>query len=248
MKADLTDFELPPLPSEADFPNDIGDIDEDTDISPEKESIDIDTKNIPITDMENNPVDAPPPEDYKSANRRIRISKEKYVYNVRRRRNKLDEFYEQRKKEHELALKGKKDALIFCCCFCALAVTYAAACSDFIAAAAAAAEIVFAVLLAKGSSISRMILFILLPVNSVIGTMSFFGLFNTFVQFMNDLFKKPVIHDPFTKWAYLAMAVLSAAAFIYLLKSREIDKYCSDPENLIDEILTSKPIKKRRFF
>ena len=248
MKDDLTDFELPPLPSEADFPSDIGDIDEDTDISPEKGSIDIDTKDISITDMENNPVEAPPPEDYKAAHRRIRISKEKYVYNVRRRRNKLDEFYEQRKKEHELALKGKKDALIFCCCFCALAVTYAVACSNIFAAAAAAAEIVFAVLLAKGSSLSRMLLFILLLFNSVIGTMSFFGLFDTFVQFMNDLFKKPVIHDPFTKWAYLAMAVLSSAAFIYLLKSREIDKYCSDPENLIDEILTSKPIKKRRFF
>lgn len=248
MKDELTDFDLPPLPSEADFPNDIGDIDEDTDISPEKGSIDIDTKDISITDMEDNPVEAPPPEDYKAARRRIRLSKEKYVYNVRKRRNKLDEFYEQRKKEHELALKGKKDALIFCCCFSALAVTYAVACSNFIAAAAAAAEIVFAVLLAKGSSLARMLLFLLLPINSIIGTMSFFGLFDTFVKFLNDLFKKQVIHDPFTKWAYLAMAVLSAAAFIYLLKSREIDKYCSDPENLIDEILTSKPIKKRRFF
>ncbi len=249
MKEDIRDFELPPLPQETDFPADIGDIDENDPqkIQTVQEAIPVDTGKITITDMEDNPVEAPPAEDYKSARRRIRLSRIKYVYTERKPRRSIDEFYEQRQKEHEQSVKGRKDALVFCCCFCALAAAYAVSCPGSVTAAAAAAEIFFAVFIAKGSNVARIILFILFPINFILGIMSFFGVFDRFIQFMNELFKKTVINDPFTKWAYLAVSLLSAAAFIYLLRNKEIAVYCSDPENDIDDKLTSD-ISKKRFF
>ena len=69
------DFELPPLPKETVFSSEVGDIDEESD-SAAADDLTEAMAAPSMTDMDGNPAEPPPAEDYKSANRRETVIRE----------------------------------------------------------------------------------------------------------------------------------------------------------------------------
>lgn len=69
------DFELPPLPKETVFSSEVGDIDEESD-SAAADDLTEAVAAPSMTDMDGNPAEPPPAEDYKSANRRETVIRE----------------------------------------------------------------------------------------------------------------------------------------------------------------------------
>lgn len=231
------DFELPPLPKETVFSSEVGDIDENDDDSlPEPFAAD---EPMPdITDMEGNPTQPPPPEDYKSANRRETVIREMAALPPRKSpAESRQEFLENVKKEREQLRSYQKDAVMFAGSFTALAVIYLAADLTPVPLLIAVVEVFLAWLIAKGSQITRLMLLILLPINTALGISSFCGVFDRFAWFMTELKFRGFLPDNFKKAAYLIMAAVSAGLFVFLLLNRKISAYCSDPENDTDEML-----------
>jgi len=135
-------------------------------------------------------------------------------------------------------------------CFIALALIYLAADPTPLPMCIALVEAGIAWLIVRGSQIARLMLLIMLPINTALGAASFGGAFDRFAWFMTEIHVRGFLPDNFKKTAYLIMAIVSAGLFVFLLFNRRISTYCSDPENEIDDILSHgvKIGRRRRRF
>ena len=162
----------------------------------------------------------------------------------------LQKQLDELKKEREQLQAFKKDAVMFFGCFIALALIYLAADPTPLPVCIALVEAGIAWLIVRGSQIARLMLLIMLPINTALGAASFGGAFDRFAWFMTEIHVRGFLPDNFKKTAYLIMAVVSAGLFVFLLFNRRISTYCSDPENEIDDILSHgvKIGRRRRRF
>lgn len=244
------DFELPPLPKETVFFSEVGDIDEESD-SAAADDLTESVAAPSMTDMDGNPAEPPPAEDYKSANRRETVIREMAELPPQKSAaERRQEYLDELKKEREQLQAFKKDAVMFFGCFTALALIYLAADPTPLPVCIALVEAGIAWLIVRGSQIARLMLLIMLPINTALGAASFGGAFDRFAWFMTEIHIRGFLPDNFKKTAYLIMAVVSAGLFVFLLFNRRISTYCSDPENEIDDILSHgvKIGRRRRRF
>ena len=244
------DFELPPLPKETVFSSEVGDIDEESD-SAAADDLTEAVAAPSMTDMDGNPAEPPPAEDYKSANRRETVIREMAELPPQKSAaERRQEYLDEVKKEREQLQAFKKDAVMFFGCFIALALIYLAADPTPLPMCSALVEAGIAWLIVRGSQIARLMLLIMLPINTALGAASFGGAFDRFAWFMTEIHVRGFLPDNFKKTAYLIMAVVSAGLFVFLLFNRRISTYCSDPENEIDDILShgvKRGRRRRRF-
>ena len=111
------DFELPPLPKETVFSSEVGDIDEESD-SAAADDLTEAVAAPSMTDMDGNPAEPPPAEDYKSANRRETVIREMAELPPQKSAaERRQEYLDEVKKEREQLQAFKKDAVMFFGCF-----------------------------------------------------------------------------------------------------------------------------------
>lgn len=233
------EYELPPLKTEADdIPMTLGDIG-DTALQslspPDMSNVDVQ----PISDMDNTPVTPPPPENFKAAKRRSRYKPHENGYSARKpyaEQEQLDKFYAKNEELIALAKLGKKNALVFSAVFIPFAIVYVMIDFQAISFMLCFIEILLCAGMLIGNLTAKHYLTIMCFLNTILCTMNFFGAFYGIIKLFEHITRQSLMPDGFTRAAFLAAAILSAAAAVILILSRSIYAYCENTPDLIEEL------------
>lgn len=233
---DLDSYEIPPLPQESEFPMEIGEMDFKEGGCAETDMTDVSVQSV--SDMENNPVEPPPPEKIIPTGVRKRYSEED-IQTVRKpfkEAKQLDEFYAENNEGFELARIGRKNSFIFCIVFIAMWIVYLAADLNIISGLICLIECASAVLTALGSTAIKRYLSMFCIVNILISILNFSDAFLHLNIMLEKLYEYSFVPDSFTKAVYLAAAVFSAVCAVILIKDKSISEYCRRRSDPIDRL------------